>query len=287
MASQGRNSSGLSPRVRGNHVHYPRCQEGGRSIPARAGEPGSPICIRAMPKVYPRACGGTRPVALSGLRDYGLSPRVRGNLILQCGKVLAGRSIPARAGEPGFYPRLQTVYPVYPRACGGTNGRPDSIYPLAGLSPRVRGNRQPAGGGRQGQGSIPARAGEPCTMRRSPLSAAVYPRACGGTAAWQVGHSTVRGLSPRVRGNHCGHGEILLLDGSIPARAGEPSPRARPRTSGRVYPRACGGTVPPLGRDMLVQGLSPRVRGNRAGENIFAGGIGSIPARAGEPFLAV
>ena len=50
--------------------------------------------------VYPRVCGGTKPI-IDGMADAGgLSPRVRGNLLL--GLALPGiiRSIPACAGEP-------------------------------------------------------------------------------------------------------------------------------------------------------------------------------------------
>ena len=50
----------------------------------------------------------------------------------------------------------------------------------------------------------------------------VYPRACGGTVSFPKYHSSVNGLSPRVRGNHQSHAYIGAQVGSIPARAGEP-----------------------------------------------------------------
>ena len=91
------------------------------------------------------------------------------------------------------------------------------------------------------------------------------------------------GLSPHVRGNH--HRERLVgpRPGSIPARAGEPSPDANIAPGSRVYPRTCGGTEtiePPLG---AWTGLSPHVRGNRSVSAGDCPGRGSIPARAGEP----
>ena len=51
--------NGLSPRVRGNLPFPHRRQDGGRSIPACAGEPSvsSSPCTRR--RVYPRVCGGT------------------------------------------------------------------------------------------------------------------------------------------------------------------------------------------------------------------------------------
>ena len=98
---------GLSPRVRGNRIDEALCAVGTGSIPARAGEP-------------------RRPDQWTGPRLQGLSPRVRGN---------------RRARHPDQ---------------GGF---------LQGLSPRVRGNRSAIQEQQSTAGSIPARAGEP--YRRS------------------------------------------------------------------------------------------------------------------------
>ena len=51
----------------------------------------------------------------------------------------------------------------------------------------------------------------------------------------------------------------------------------------RVYPRACGGTVPSADAVNEAIGLSPRVRGNLGIDVSQQGAYGSIPARAGEP----
>ena len=71
-----------------------------RSIPARAGEPARYSVGCNVRRVYPRACGGTRGVPLFGRLKHGLSPRVRGNLLLVFNGQTKARSIPARAGEP-------------------------------------------------------------------------------------------------------------------------------------------------------------------------------------------
>ena len=96
----GSTSTGLSPRVRGNRccILVPRC--GSRSIPARAGEPQDRHAAGGDWRVYPRACGGTSFTMEWGDSDEGLSPRVRGNLSRQTGRLRPIRSIPARAGEP-------------------------------------------------------------------------------------------------------------------------------------------------------------------------------------------
>ena len=71
--------------------------------------------------------------------------------------------------------------------------------------------------------------------------------------------------------------------GSIPAHAGKPSARAHRRTWWGVYPRPCGET----GRDplafLVVQGLSPPMRGNPARLYCLPRILGSIPAHAGKP----
>ena len=172
---------------------------------------------------------------------------------------------------------------VYPRACGGTCGLGLRRRAAGGLSPRVRGNRSRRACPRFPSGSIPARAGEPTTAAMSSDFPKVYPRACGGTARRPPPMKTTLGLSPRVRGNP-GYGpEGPLHHGSIPARAGEPSPRLPRPSKRRVYPRACGGTPANQSEQKDYAGLSPRVRGNRMEWPPFRGGMGSIPARAGEP----
>ena len=94
------NSTGLSPRVRGNPPKGHKGGDAGGSIPARAGEPLPGMCQRSPLKVYPRACGGTPLVRPADHPFTPLSPRVRGNpRRLHRGRV-GVRSIPARAGEP-------------------------------------------------------------------------------------------------------------------------------------------------------------------------------------------
>ena len=51
--------SGLSPRVRGNHIHFQHGASIGRSIPACAGEPRRGRYGVLHRWVYPRVCGGT------------------------------------------------------------------------------------------------------------------------------------------------------------------------------------------------------------------------------------
>ena len=91
------------------------------------------------------------------------------------------------------------------------------------------------------------------------------------------------GLSPRVRGNPPRAARGVHRGGSIPACAGEPIRRPFNAIHHGVYPRVCGGTQRAETAEFLPQGLSPRVRGNRAWRPVFVSGSGSIPACAGEP----
>ena len=152
-----------------------------------------------------------------------------------------------------------------------------------GLSPRVRGNRGAFGAVASGSGSIPARAGEPHSRWRMPTFPKVYPRACGGTAAGVFWRCHGPGLSPRVRGNPAACGLRSGSNGSIPARAGEPTGILKENPRRSVYPRACGGTETDDGKFYVLSGLSPRVRGNRYRQRLAPCQPRSIPARAGEP----
>ena len=196
---------------------------------------------------------------------------------------LSRRSIPACAGEPRSWPIHPLATQVYPRVCGGTEEPEEEIIYLAGLSPRVRGNRPCMASPANAAGSIPACAGEPCMQIARSSITEVYPRVCGGTPSQSRASSSDTGLSPRVRGNLglC----QLFTHGlrSIPACAGEPPVLASDGLKLKVYPRVCGGTSVPSAETKRRSGLSPRVRGNPNHNRCLYVLGRSIPACAGEP----
>ena len=132
-------------------------------------------------------------------------------------------------------------------------------------------------------GSSPACAGEPVILSFSPRLIRVYPRVCGGTGHGTGNGGAERGLSPRVRGNQSLINTGKMRDRSIPACAGEPKLRRDCPLVPGVYPRVCGGTLLLAFHQQLIEGLSPRVRGNL--HACFNGACfqRSIPACAGEP----
>ena len=263
IAAHSLHDHGLSPRVRGNHALRSDTAESVRSIPACAGEPKKNCGTRGLPGVYPRVCGGTASAAAALKRRKG--------------------SIPACAGEPVCGVGCDGMSWVYPRVCGGTPPIPRPSNARSGLSPRVRGNLYTLANADGRLRSIPACAGEPESHLQRRVLDRVYPRVCGGTRRGGALLTAGTGLSPRVRGNPAYPIDVVDVAGSIPACAGEPSAMLWGRPLHAVYPRVCGGTfviTPPTARDT---GLSPRVRGNRAGGAAAPPLIRSIPACAGEP----
>ena len=252
---------GLSPRVRGKQA---RGGGGGvmvRSIPACAGETAPRRHSLRSPAVYPRVCGGNYLREHELPHPEGLSPRVRGKPWQLCQAGAGPRSIPACAGETRGRPRQRRPSGVYPRVCGGNRGPAPCRAYRRGLSPRVRGKRQPALRPGAILRSIPACAGETTGGGSGDATNRVYPRVCGGNNwRWHC-NRCYQGLSPRVRGKLLDDVIDAADRGSIPACAGETAVGQRHIPRRRVYPRVCGGNSYTGGRWRQEWGLSPRVRG--------------------------
>ncbi len=253
---------GLSPRVRGNPFLSIVGPVESRFIPACTGEPFTSRGGSSGKWVYPRVYGGTASGRSRMTRHHGLSPRVRGNLQVEVVRLnkrslsprvrgnphftpprlgpfsLSPRvrgnrraqkggennpeSIPACTGEPLLRVSFYRSMRVYPRVYGGTSMAFRSVSREPGLSPRVRGNRIRLRLDRRYGGSIPACTGEPSWPGNPSRRSGVYPRVYGGTPGGEPRLHHVRGLSPRVRGNHSRRVERFFPRGSIPACTGEP-----------------------------------------------------------------
>ena len=274
---------GLSPRVRGNHLRDLPLALTDRSIPACTGEPRRDRGPRRAPRVYPRVYGGTCHLRISIAHVRGLSPRVRGNQWSFASYCPMLGSIPACTGEPWCLGPCLCPATVYPRVYGGTERVRCTCRCPGGLSPRVRGNQDPARCRAPSHRSIPACTGEPNHGRVFRVSTGVYPRVYGGTAFHPLSVRRGGGLSPRVRGNLMALCPQHVFERSIPACTGEPISSACHRVTRGVYPRVYGGTRVFAARHAHQTGLSPRVRGNRAGRGIDNNPLRSIPACTGEP----
>ena len=192
---------GLSPRGRGNLTPSRARARWCGSIPAWAGKPTSNRSTFAVTAVYPRVGGETFFTLVFFTTKSGLSPRGRGNRLLQPAGPARGRSIPAWAGKPYGCHRMHHQLRVYPRVGGETENIEVTHAAIDGLSPRGRGNRRQRRHCRQTRGSIPAWAGKPATPMPAPRQLGVYPRVGGETGRSYKDHEIEDGLSPRGRGN--------------------------------------------------------------------------------------
>ena len=99
----------------------------------------------------------------------------------------------------------------------------------------------------------------------------------------------LKGLSPRVRGNHLVDHRLDGQHGSIPACTGKPADSPGTPCHPRVYPRVYGETEVEITSGDTYTGLSvaphlsPRVRGNRRRCASATTPLGSIPACTGKP----
>ena len=169
--------------------------------------------------------------------------------------------------------------------CGATSSSPTAIWKVKGLSPRVRGNLALFGALLIVFGPIPACAGQPLPLHGRHPTGRAYPRVCGATCTTPRTFLGVAGLSPRVRGNQIRTPERLRRFGPIPACAGQPVSFAQESQPVKAYPRVCGATKRGNHNPFFDWGLSPRVRGNRAGSLQKQSSCGPIPACAGQPSL--
>ena len=228
--------------MRGNQIKKSKARMKDGSIPTHAGKPKIAEDYPELGKVYPHACGETTSRSPLNTTFKGLSPRMRGNLgkILVIIEILG--SIPTHAGKPGRAVNWRLRHGVYPHACGETADIRLTVKFAEGLSPRVRGNPEWPRLAWLVPGSIPTRAGKPTRSGPTISSSRVYPHACGETGISYRYHAFFEGLSPRVRGNRMFVVVCLEPIGSIPTRAGKPTPGHFVNDERGVYPHACGET---------------------------------------------
>ena len=213
--------------------------------------------------VYPRVGGETQDGHNRHVYRGGLSPRGRGNQRSELRARANRRSIPAWAGKPTRLLSQVLAQWVYPRVGGETGVERRIIGVAEGLSPRGRGNPISACLSDANLRSIPAWAGKPGYAGGTGIIHRVYPRVGGETSALPRGSTSLRGLSPRGRGNLLSPSSAVMVSGSIPAWAGKPSGQPEAPQPAPVYPRVGGETLSyGLGAAFFC-GLSPRGRGNR------------------------
>ena len=130
---------GSSPRVRGTPTPKTPAAERFGIIPACAGNTRGPRrCGRAC-RDHPRVCGEHQWPRLFWLHHSGSSPRVRGTLAHDSGRVIVCGIIPACAGNTWGARVCGFSNWDHPRVCGEHLGTLHNAMLDVGSSPRVRG----------------------------------------------------------------------------------------------------------------------------------------------------
>ena len=94
-----------------------------------------------------------------------------------------------------------TEQEAYPHVCGATAINDKWTAILAGLSPRVWGNRHKKKTYQKKSRPIPTCVGQPVRLFHCHECARAYPHVCGATLFRKEDGHIVKGLSPRVWGN--------------------------------------------------------------------------------------
>ena len=104
----------------------------------------------------------------------------------------------------------------------------------------------------------------------------------GGDGERESGRSDSRGPSPHARGRRRWRRLAIVFGGTIPACAGETTPRDRPLPGYRDHPRMRGGDEATIVNLRGQGGPSPHARGRRPHRPHRRRAHGTIPACAGE-----
>ena len=159
-------------------------------------------------------------VNMSDSTDKGSSPRMRGTRRLQVLNAMKAGIIPAYAGNTrrGIKKRLQIG--DHPRVCGEHESGLGVEHLGRGSSPRMRGTPGRFHNLRDETGIIPAYAGNTSHREKREVQTGDHPRVCGehvlGKRSWAISE----GSSPRMRGTRDNQRHRNVVEGIIPAYAG-------------------------------------------------------------------
>ena len=152
--------------------------------------------------------------------DEGSSPLARGTRVLRVGGADLLGLIPARAGNTPHTVGLSSSQRAHPRS----RGEHDTPTPKQGLSrgssPLARGTQADSLGIGHLYGLIPARAGNTLEVRRPGQAPRAHPRSRGEHSPTWTDPPSTSGSSPLARGTPIGRFWNGIVDGLIPARAG-------------------------------------------------------------------
>ena len=296
-------TTGSSPQVRGRLDVAAWVNVVFGLIPAGAGQTRPPSDRRRVLAAHPRGCGADLTLFVFLTQSIGSSPRVRGRRGRRSVEVRGHGLIPAGAGQTRDKHGQAGALGAHPRGCGADGTRPTTCTRQRGSSPRVRGRLRIEVVDGQATGLIPAGAGQ--TVRRPRLVRCpwAHPRGCGGrlvcsvfrlvlaglipAGAGQTRNSFLRGFVARAHPRGCGADRTADVHtastkGSSPRVRGRLMLAPPSRRAGRAHPRGCGADTVMRSRSSGSGGSSPRVRGRLQQTIQAGGGLGLIPAGAGQ-----
>ena len=196
--------------------------------------------------------------------NAGSSPRGRGTLMPAIGAAIAGRFIPAWAGNAhASYCRIHPR-PVHPRVGGERLVKAIGDAFGYGSSPRGRGTLQSRRLSVPIQRFIPAWAGNAHSIYRSIWTVPVHPRVGGERVGVDHHLHVTLGSSPRGRGTHRHIQGPAMIIRFIPAWAGNARFLCARRYTGAVHPRVGGERSQAHRFSPTKIGSSPRGRGTHS-----------------------
>ena len=274
-------TGGSSPRARGTLHEEGRILEGGRFIPASAGNTDAGRTQATAGAVHPRErgehLGGGAPIR----RGPGSSPRARGTPLPPHRPAVLARFIPASAGNTSNSARLTTSWTVHPRERGEHREFKDFLGGQLGSSPRARGTHDEWLQEQAKQRFIPASAGNTDLKNFRPGLLPVHPRERGEHDWLEPTNSAICGSSPRARGTPARPSLERLHGRFIPASAGNTAAWTSACARCTVHPRERGEHAFVFTSSARSTGSSPRARGTPPKPSQSGHMARFIPASAG------
>ena len=252
---------GSSPPARGTCCSRRRRCRTDRFIPACAGNI-RPRCRNARASsVHPRLRGEHSAPLKTTASPSGSSPPARGTFHHVVGPVLAGRFIPACAGNMVLQPPRRRTMAVHPRLRGEHFGGSARAARQTGSSPPARGTSSASSSANSNVRFIPACAGNIGVPLLGVRGASVHPRLRGEHHQGKAGGGDLYGSSPPARGTSAEAQLFLCQKRFIPACAGNIERTFAKLFLNSVHPRLRGEHSISLGPSTTRLGSSPPARG--------------------------
>ena len=277
---------GSSPRMRGTLRPAQRLRGVLGIIPAYAGNTKRLRQRMRSLRDHPRVCGEHLAKRNSPRRTSGSSPRMRGTPVCDGKGGLRLGIIPAYAGNTAPWAPAWPSTRDHPRVCGEHSISSSTSSGHPGSSPRMRGTPFMISWYSFVPGIIPAYAGNTVQAGAERRFRRDHPRVCGEHRLAELRIEHDRGSSPRMRGTLDVGSEYTIMNGIIPAYAGNTTSRQSISAARRDHPRVCGEHSETFRNIVDAAGSSPRMRGTLQQLSDQVSSTGIIPAYAGNTKMA-